>query len=187
MRPSCSAIVALLACVATTAPDVAGGSTTGGTRAPGPDLASGGVVAPDPAPVESSAPKHKTANRAPPPATTPAPRAPAPSAPAPSPTRSVVATAAVATRAAPVKRSSRHAAKRPRRPHHQHRSEARVARASPIARIVALPSRRLVSQATGSRGSDGRLLRAAVALFLVALAEGSLLVRLATELPRGAR
>jgi hypothetical protein len=182
MRPSCSAIVALLACVATTAPDVAGGSTTGGIRAPGPDLAPGGVVAPDPSPVKSSAPKHKTGNRAPPPATTPAP-----SAPAPSPTRSVVATAAVARRAAPVKRSSRPAAKRPRRPHHQHRSAARVARASPIARIVSLPSRRLVSQATSSRGSDGRLLRAAVALFLVALAEGALLVRVATELPRGAR
>jgi hypothetical protein len=62
-----------------------------------------------------------------------------------------------------------------------------VARASPIARIVSLPSRRLVSQATGSRGSDGRLVRAAVALFLVALAEGSLLVRLANEIPRRAR
>jgi len=183
MRTSCAAIAALLACVATTAPDLARGSTTGGTRAPGPDLAPGGVVAPDAAPVKSSAPKHNAANRAPPPATSPTP-----TAPAPSPTRSVVATAAVAKRAAPVKRSRRPVAKRPRRHRRHQRSQARATRDGPLARIVALPARRLVTQAaTDARGPDGRLLRAAVALFLVALAEGSLLLRLNAQLPRAAR
>ena len=53
-------------------------------------------------------------------------------------------------------------------------------------RIVPLPSWRLVAHATGSNGSQGRLVRAAIALFLVALAEGSLLLRLSAQLPRRA-
>jgi hypothetical protein len=176
MRTSCAAIVALLACAATAAPDAASGSATGGIRAPGPDLASGGVVAPDPAPDKSTPPRRRTEKRAPPPAT-----APAPSAPAPSQTRTVVATTAVA------KRASHRRGKQQRRHHRQHPSEDRVARAGPVARIVSLPARRLVSQATDPRGSDGRLLRAALALFLVALAACSLLLRVATQLPRQAR
>jgi hypothetical protein len=183
MRTSCAAIVALLACVATTAPDVARGSTTGGTRAPGPDLAPGGVVAPDAAPVKSSAPRPKTASRAPPSAT-----APAPSVPTPPLTRTVVATAAVSKHTATRARSSRPRAKRSRRHHRQPPTEARAKRTAPLARIVSLPARRLVTEtAADSRGPDGRLLRAAVALFLVALAEGSLLLRLAAQLPRAAR
>jgi len=177
VRTSRATIVALLASVATASPEVATGSTTGGTRAPGPDLASGGVVAPDPAPVKSSAPKHDTGNRAAPPASTPAP-----SVPTLSQTRSAPATAAVAKHAPRITRS-----RRPRRHHRSVRSAAPVARPGPIARIVSLPAARLVTRATGSGGSDGRLLRAAVALFLVALAEGSLLLRVAGQLPREAR
>jgi hypothetical protein len=182
MRTSCSAILALLACVATAAPDVARGSITGGTKAPGPDVAPGGVVAPDPAPVKSSATRHRTGTRAPPSATTPAP-----SAPTPSPMRTAVATTAVATRSAAVKRSSRRRGKRSRRHHSDHPPEARATRAGPIARIVSIPAQRLVTGATDSHGSDGRLLRAAIALFLVALAECSLLLRLAAQFPRAAR
>jgi hypothetical protein len=183
-----AATVALLACVATTVPDIARGSTTGGTRAPGPDLAPGGVVAPDPAPVKSSVPKRKTASQAPEPKTAsrapPSATAPAPSAPTPPLTRA----AAIPKRAATVERSNRRRAKRSRRHRRHHPSEARAARDGPLARIVSLPARRLVTQAaTDSRGPDGRLLRAAVALFLVALAEGSLLLRLAAQLPRAAR
>jgi hypothetical protein len=193
MRTSCAATVALLACVATTAPDVARGSTTtGGTRAPGPDLASGGVVAPDPAPVQSSAPKRKTASQAPKRETSsrarPSAPAPAPSAPTPSLTRSAGATAAVSKHAGTDARSSRARAKRSRHHHRQPTSEAPAKRTAPLARIVSLPARRLVTEtAADSRGPDGRLLRAAVALFLVALAEGSLLLRLAAQLPRAAR
>jgi hypothetical protein len=171
-------MVVLLAGLAAAAPEVAMGSTTGGTRAPGPDLASGGVVAPDPAPVKP-APRHTTTKRAPPAATTPAP-----SVPAASHTRVAVATAAVAKHPAAVKRSRRH-----QHGHrHRNRAAARVARApTPIARIVSLPAGRLVAQATEAQGPDGRLVRAAIALFLVALVEASLLLRVATQLPRAAR
>jgi hypothetical protein len=192
MRTSCAAIVALLACVATTAPEVATGYTTGGTRAPGPDLASGGVVAPDPAPVQSSAPKRKTASQAPKRETAsrapPSAPAPAPTSPTPSLTRTAGAVAAVSKHAATGARSSRRRAKRSRRHPRQHRPQARPAHATSFARIVSIPAaRRLVADATDARGSGGRLLRAAIALFLVALAEGSLLLRLAAQLPRAAR
>src|SRR5216110_633096 len=174
---SCAAIVALLACVATAAPATATGSSTGGVGAPGPDLASGGVAAPDPAPVKSPAPKQKTVDRAPPSATTPANHT-ALSPIAPTHTAIIVA------------RSSRPAAKRPRspsrHPHRHHHAETRPSRDAPSGRVVPLPSWRLVAHATGSNGSQGRLVRAAIALFLVALAEGSLLLRLSAQLPRRA-
>ena len=191
MRTRCPAIVALLACVAATAPDGAMGSTTGGTRAPGPDLASGGIVAPDPAPVQSSAPKRKAASQAPKRETAsrapPSAPAPAPTAPTPSLTRTGGAVAFVSKHAATGARSSRPRAKRSRHHPRQHRPQARSAHATPFARIVSVSARRLVAGATDARGSDGRLLRAAIALFLVALAEGSLLLRLAAQLPRGTR
>lgn len=176
-----AAIVALLASLAAAAPATATGSTTGGARAPGPDLAPGGVAAPDPAPAKSTAPKQNTVNRALRSTTTPANRA----APTPVQPRASVATAVVPKHAAIVARSSRPATKRSRRPRRHHQAETRPSRADPPGWMVPLPSRHLVANAMGSRGSQ-ELLRAAIALFLVALAEGSLLLRLSAQLPRRA-
>src|SRR5207244_3065890 len=82
-----------------------------------------------------------------------------------------------------VAHSSRPTAKRPRRPRRHQRAETRPSRADPSGWIVPLPSRRPGADAAGSRGSQ-EVLRAAIALFLVALAEGSLLLRLSAQLPR---
>jgi hypothetical protein len=176
-----AAIVALLVCLAAATPAGATGSTTGGARAPGPDLAPGGVAAPDPAPAKSPAPKRNAANRVPRSTTTPANH----TAPTPLQPRVAVATAAVTRHAAIVPHSSRPATKRARRPRRHQHAEIRPSRADPPGWVVPLPSRRLVAHATGSRGSQ-ELLRAAVALFLVALAEGSLLLRLSAQVPRRA-
>ena len=181
------AVVALLACMTTAAPAAATIHPSGGASAPAPDPApAGGVAAPDAQPVKRSDPKHQTA------------AAPAIRRVATEPSSSAAAvirpTAAASIQRPAIAAHARPPAhKRRPKPSHVRSPEPRgrwevpapeVATHGSVfyAPILAVVPPVLAAQPTGPTSSNSALLPAALALFLVALAAGSLL-RLAVRLP----
>src|SRR4051794_12844282 len=180
-------VAALLACMTTAAPAAATIHPSGGASAPAPDPApAGGVAAPDPQPVKPSDPKRQTD--------------PAPAIrrvaiePSSSAAPLIQASAAASIhRPAIVARSRPLAHKRPQKSSRARSPEPRgrwqvpapeVATHGSVfyASILAVAPPSLAPHRTGPANSNGALLPAALALFLLALAAGSLL-RLAARLP----